>query len=82
MTYFFKKGTAEVIHFLPKSKYEKISKMKDEILMYTGRILPESEVTIIGNLTQVMKDLSSDTFIVPILDRNSPLAYSIAVEVH
>ena len=80
--YFYGKGTAEVIRFLPKSKYEKISTEKDGLLLYTGRILPESQVTIVGKFTNVMKDLSSDTFLVPVLDRNSPLAYSIATEVH
>ena len=32
----------------------------------------------VGKLTNVMKDLSTTTFIISVLDRNSPLAYSIA----
>ncbi|XP_066933763.1 uncharacterized protein [Clytia hemisphaerica] len=80
--YFYQKGTMEVQHFLPKSKYDKISQVKDNILMYTGRILPTTQVSVVGRYTDTMKDLTSTTFMVPILDNNSPIAYSIASEVH
>jgi len=80
--YFFQKGTMEVQHFITKSKYEKISKPKDDILMYTGRILPEKQIFVVGRFTDTMKDLSASTFLVPVLDSNSPIAYSIASEVH
>ena len=56
--------------------------MKDGILLYTGRILPDSQVSIVGKFTEVMKDLSVDTFSVPVLDRNSPIAFSIASDIH
>ena len=80
--YFYRKGTMEIQQFLPKSKYEKISQLKDNILMYTGRILPSQQVSVVGRYTDTMKDLSSTTFLVPVLDSNSPIAYSIASEVH
>ena len=80
--YFYQKGTLEVQHFLPKSKYDKISQIKEDILMYTGRILPTTQVSVVGRYTETMKDLTSTTFMVPILDDNSPIAYSIASEVH
>ncbi|XP_057294722.1 uncharacterized protein LOC130623268 [Hydractinia symbiolongicarpus] len=80
--YFFEKGTKEVYHFLSKSKYEKISTEKDNILLYTGRILPDKEVKIAGTFTEVMKDLSSVTFCVPLLEKFSPIAYSISLDVH
>ena len=80
--YFFKRGTIEVQHFLPKSKYERISQLKDDVLMYTGRILPTKQVSVVGRFTDTMKDLSATTFFFPILDSNSPIAYSIASEVH
>ena len=56
--------------------------MKDDILHYTGRILPADEVTIAGRATSVMKDLSALRFMVPIVDRHSPLAYSIVIQIH
>ncbi|XP_066935302.1 uncharacterized protein [Clytia hemisphaerica] len=80
--YFFKKSSSELLKFLPKSKYERITKDVQGILTYTGRILPDQEVLIVGRFTGVMKDLSSDTFCVPVMDRYSPVAYSIALETH
>ena len=80
--YYFKKGTREVFHFVPKTKYEKTSTERDDILLYTGRILPSKDVSIVGMFTDVMKDLSATTFCVPILDGFSPIAYSISMNVH
>ena len=80
--YFFKKATKEVKHFNHESKFKKISEEKNEILYYTGRILPTDQINAIGKVTTTMKDLSSSTFCVPIIDKNSPLAYSIIQEIH
>ena len=80
--YFFKKGTEEIKHFLKESQYKKISKEKDGILFYTGRILPTQNVSIVGRMTEAMKDLTATTFCVPALEKHSPIAYSIISEVH
>ncbi|XP_066926194.1 uncharacterized protein [Clytia hemisphaerica] len=80
--YYFRKCTAEVKHFLPESKYKKISKTNDDILYYTGRILSCDDFTITGKFTRVMKDLTSTTFCVPIIDKHSPVAYAIINEAH
>ena len=79
--YYFRIATLEVKKFLNPAKYEKITKEKEGILLYTGRILPTSDVTIVGRMTNAMKDLSIDTFCVPVIERHSPLAYSIVNEV-
>eukprot|EP00111_Clytia_hemisphaerica_P007088 TCONS_00020586-protein len=71
--YFFKKSSSVLLKFLPKSKYERITKDVQGILTYTGRILPDQEVLIVCRFTGVMKDLSSDTFCVPVMDRYSPV---------
>ncbi|XP_066931129.1 uncharacterized protein [Clytia hemisphaerica] len=81
-SYYFKKATSEVKQFTNKTKYNKISEEKDGILFYTGRILPTDQITAIGKATAIMKDLTALTFCVPIIDKNSPLAYSIVQEVH
>ena len=81
-TYFFKKATDEVKTFLKPSQYEKISKESNEILYYVGRVLPEDEVTIVGRATDVMRDLSSTTFCVPMTDKSSPIAYALVNDVH
>ena len=80
--YFFKKCTAEIKHFLSPKKYERISTERDGILVYTGRILPTQDVTVVGNFTNVMKDLKGSTFCVPMVDKHSPVAYSIVSDVH
>jgi len=46
--YYFKKGSSEVKQFLQSSKYENITKDVDGILIYTGRILPDQNVSIVG----------------------------------
>lgn len=80
--YYFEKATREVKHFLRPHQYQKISKEKDGILYYSGRTLPEDEVTIVGKMTCAMKDLKCDSFCVPIVEKNSPLAFSIVSEIH
>ena len=68
--------------FVKPSTYEKFSKEKDGILYYAGRILSTDEITIVGKMTSAMQDLKADTFCVPLIDKFSPLAYSIINEVH
>ena len=80
--YYFQKGTCEVKTFTSKSKYENITCEKDGKLMFTGRILPDQDMSIVGKFTKFMKDLSSTTFCVPVLDRYSPVAYSIVLDIH
>ena len=80
--YFFKKASQEVKHFNPESKFKKISEEKDGILYYTGRILPTDQISTLGKATSTMKDLTASTFCVPLVDKNSPLAYSIIMDIH
>ena len=80
--YFFKVGTKEVFQFVQPKKFEKITQEKNGILHYTGRILPSDKVSIVGKFTSTMKDLSTDTFCVPVLSNHSPIAYSIALDFH
>ena len=80
--YFFKKATLEVKRFLKPSQYKDVSQEVDGVLTYTGRILPTDDVSIVGRATQVMKDLTSTMFCVPLLDRNSPLAFSLVSDIH
>ncbi|XP_066919855.1 uncharacterized protein [Clytia hemisphaerica] len=80
--YFLKLATQEVIKFVSPKKYEPISILKDNILTYKGRILPNNGVTIAGKFTDAMLDLSQSTFCVPVIDRHSPVAYSLVIEAH
>ena len=80
--YYYRKATNEVKKFNEKKRYQNISYEKDQILYYSGRILPNEEVNSVLPLAGVMKDLSNLTFCVPIIDKHSPIAYSIMNEVH
>ena len=80
--YFFRKTTQEVKRFTKDSKYSKITMEKDGILYFTGRILPTEITSTAGSMTRVMKDLSSTTFMVPVIDQHSPVAYSLVNEIH
>ena len=80
--YYFTKATLEVKQFNKASYLQKFSKEKNGILYYTGRVLTSDSVTITGRFTNVMSDLSTDTFCVPIIDKFSPLAYSMISEIH
>ena len=82
LNYYFQKATQEVKQFNPVEKYEKISFEKDGILYYNGRILPNQLVNSVTSMSDAMRDLSSTTFCVPLVDKHSPLAYSIINEIH
>eukprot|EP00111_Clytia_hemisphaerica_P012237 TCONS_00035946-protein len=80
--YFFMKSTQEVKKFTPSKRLANILSEKNGILYYNERILPIEKITSTGKLTNTMFDLSSSTFIVPVFDRYSPIAYSIVNFIH
>ena len=80
--YFYQKATEEVKEFSKPSKYEKISSEKEKMFYCTGRILPNQDIQHTGNPTDIMLDLSLTSFFVPIIHKNSPIAYSIISDIH
>ena len=79
--YFFRAATLEVKQFHQDKQYLKFSRERDGILFYTGRILP-TEMNIVSPLSSNMRDLTSTTFCVPLVDKHSPIAYSIVNDIH
>lgn len=77
--YFFMKGTEEVKHFCKEKQYKDISYEKDKVLIYNGRILESEEYDAMENS---MLDVDTFFFNKPILDRYSPVSYSIMVWSH
>ena len=59
-----------------------MSKEKDAILYYRGRILPNQDASVVARMTNVIKDLQQTSFCLPLVDKYSPMAYSIVNEVH
>ena len=81
LNYFFKKTTEEVKSYVHPKIYEKDSFEKDDILFYAGRVT-NSDITYECELTSKMIDLSRDSFVVPIVDRHSPVAYALVNQFH
>lgn len=77
--YFFRLATKEVREFCRPKDYRGLSKELDGVLYYSGRLL---DTTGVKALEKVMFDLSPVTFCRPLVDRHSPVAYSIMIETH
>ena len=82
MTYFSLKSSKEVKHFLSKTKYQNITKEIDGIFYYSGRILEDYKFDGYPELCEAAIDLCSTSFCVPVMNQYSPVAISIALEVH
>ena len=82
VTYFSLKSSEEVTHFLSKTKYHHITKEIDGILYYSGRILEDYKFDGYPELFETAIDLCRSSFCVPVMEQYSPVAISIAFEVH
>lgn len=78
LKYLFQVTTKEVQHFNEDSKLKE-GKLVDGILRYSGRILEGHKP---DNVARVMIDVKPFTFFNPILDRYSPVSYSIMTYAH
>jgi Family of unknown function (DUF5641) len=77
--YFFTKATEEVRQFSKTKEYKNCSTERDGILYFTGRLLDGQGAL---SLETVMFDLNPLSFCQPIVDRFSPVAYSVMIETH
>ena len=80
--YFFQESKSRNKTFFKETTYKNITEERNGILYYTGRILPTSAITAAGKITATMLDSSATSFCVPATSHHSPIAYSIANEVH
>jgi len=72
----------ELKHFIGLKKFKDISTEKDGVILHTERILNMEDTTIVGRFNQSIKDLTSTSFIVPMVEKYSLVAISIINEVH
>ena len=82
LLYLYRKGTREVKHFMKDKKIEKIAIEKDGILLSTGRLLDEmnfKETSEIPNLNLGSLGIKVN---LPLVERFSPLAYSLGHYIH
>ena len=81
LNYYFMKATQEIKRFNNSKFIKNNSVEKGGILYHVGRVLDDN-VSFKTSMSDVMIDLSKSSFIVPIVYRYSPLAYSIVNQVH
>ena len=76
--YIFKKTTKELIHF---NKKEKLADgvITNEVMRYSGRIMDGTEI---DDPMGIFPDLQPVNFTTPMIDRYSPVAYSIMIHAH
>ena len=82
LLYMYRKGSLEVKHFMKESKIEKIAIEKEGVLLSYGRLLDEmnfKETAELPNLN--LGDLGVRVNL-PVIERHSPLAYSVADHIH
>ena len=77
--YFFSMGTKEVKQFCPRKDYKDCTIEKNGILYYTSRIL---DGQCIEDPEKVMLDLDPLSFVRPVLERYSPVSYSVMLYAH
>ena len=82
LTYLYRKASVEVKKFNSKKVVEKIGVEKDEIIFSKGRILDTMNFAEMGDLDIPDLPAMGVKTHVPIIDRHSPLAYSIAQHIH
>ena len=80
--YFSLKASLEVKHFLGKGRYKNIAVEVDGVLYFSGRILPDQQFGGYPHLCEVALDLCRSSFCVPLMDQFSPVAISIALDIH
>ena len=82
LLYLYRKGTNEVKHFTNKKKLEKISVEVDGILLSKGRLLDGLNFVETGELGDLNLGTLGVKVNTPVLERFSPLSYSIAQYIH
>ena len=83
MEYWYRKGTAEVKEFNSKELLSKIAVEKDGILFSRSRIMDGQRFVMTGGFDKDSLGLEvSLNLMTPVLDRYSPISYSIATFVH
>lgn len=77
--YFFRKATAEVRRFMKASDYEPVTIERDGILFYKSRVL---DGQVVEDHNGILGDVKPMHFVRPVVDRHSPVAYSVMRHVH
>ena len=82
LTYLYRKAATEVKEFNSKKSIDKISVEQDQVLISENRLVDGMRFAEMGDLNLPELHIMGVKAHVPILDRYSPLSYSIAKHVH
>lgn len=82
LLYYYRKATEEVKHFCKKEKLMKISVEQEGVLLSKGRLLDEMNFKNTGELSNLTLGSLGVKTRLPLIERFSPLAYSIAEHIH
>ena len=77
--YIFLRTTKELKYFNNRDVYSRLGQDVDGVFLYTGRVL-DGDTPL--SITGAMLDLKPLSFCVPVLDRYSPVAYTIMLHYH
>jgi hypothetical protein len=77
--YFFRRATKEVKRFKKTAEYKHCSSKRKGILYFSSRLLDSARVKA---MEEVMFDLSPVSFCKLVVDRHSPVAHAIMLEMH
>ena len=77
--YFFRKATGEVKHFQDEKDFSQFTIEKDGILLYKSRVL---DGQVVEDHDGILGDVRPLHFVRPVVDRFSPVAYSVMRHVH
>ena len=82
LLYLYRKAAGEVKHFCTRERIEKIAIEVEGVLLSKGRLLDGLNYSQTGELTGLsLGDLGVKTHL-PLIERYSPLAYSVADHIH
>ena len=82
LVYLYRKAALEVMQFNPTTKVDRVAVMKEGILFSKGRIIDGMNFVQTGGLEVSDLGQLGIKAHIPVVDRHSPLAYSIANHVH
>ena len=82
LTHLYKKATSEVKKFNKEKVVQKITVEEDQILFSKTRIIDTMSFAEMGDLGLGDIPAMGINSHVPVIDRHSPLAYSIAQHIH
>ena len=77
--YFFRKATEEVRQFVKTNEYQDCTVERDGVLYYQSRVL---DGQVIEDNDGILGDVKPLHFVRPVVDRYSPVAYSVMRHVH